>query len=121
MKHQRHGFTVVELIVVITVIGVLAGIVLLSVNGWRQRTESNKVQSDLNAAAAAMEDYRNNNSGYPTNLPSTFTATSGVNVSYTSGSAADYCVNANSATMPGVAYNIQSTGGVPAPKPGTCS
>lgn len=121
MKQKLHGFTVIELLVVITVIGILAGIVLLNMNGWKQHTETSQVQSDLKSAASAMEDYRNNNNGYPTSLPSTFTASQGVTVTYTSGSTTGYCINAKSTTDPTVAYNIQSTGGVPTPRAGTCS
>lgn len=121
MKHMSHAFTVIELIVVITVLGILAGIVLVNMNGWKQRTETSQVQSDLRAAASAMEDARNANNGYPTSLPSTFTASSGVTVTYTSGNAAGYCINATSTADPVIDYYIQSTGGAPAPQLGTCS
>ena len=121
MKQKLRGFTIVELVVVIAIIGILAGIVLLNMKGWKQRTETSQVQSDLKSAASAMEDARNNTNGYPTSLPSTFTASQGVTITYTSGSAAGYCINAKSTADPAVAYNIQSTGGVPAPQAGTCS
>jgi prepilin-type N-terminal cleavage/methylation domain-containing protein len=121
MKQLLRGFTVIELVVVITVLGILAGIVLVNMNGWKQRTEASQVQSDLRSAASAMEDYRNNNNGYPTSLPSTFTASNGVTATYTSGSVAGYCINAKSTADPGIAYNIRSTGGAPTPQAGTCS
>jgi general secretion pathway protein G len=121
MKHRAHGFTAVELIVVIGVLGILAGIVIINMNGWRQRTEANQVQSDLKAVASAMEEYRNANSGYPLSLPATFTASSGVTVTYTSGTSAGYCINGKSTPEPTVAYSIKSTGAMPVPQVGTCT
>lgn len=121
MKHRTHGFTVVELIVVVGAMGILAGIVIFSMSGWRQRSEGNQVQSDLKAVASAMEDYRNTNSGYPLSLPTTFTASNGVTVTYTSGTTAGYCINGKSTPDPTITYSIKSTGRMPVPQAGTCT
>jgi len=120
MKHRTPGFTIVELMIVIVTIGILAGIVILNVNGWKQRTQANQVQSDLKQAVSAMEDYRNTNDGYLVGLPPSFKASSGVTVTYTSGTATGYCINGKITATPTIAYYIQSTGRAPIPQAGTC-
>lgn len=58
MKTSRSGFTIVELIIVIAVIGILASITVVAFNGAQQRARDNKRVSDLQAIADAMELYR---------------------------------------------------------------
>ena len=57
MKMQKKGFTVVELIVAIAVIGILASIVLISWRGYQQRTRDNERKSDMSQLAAALGAY----------------------------------------------------------------
>ncbi len=64
---NRKGYTIVELIIVISVIGILASIILIAYNGIGNRGNDSAVQSDLETAAAQLEAYRVN----PTN-PSEF-------------------------------------------------
>lgn len=58
MKQSRSGFTVVEMIIVIAVIGILAGIVTVAFNGTQQRARDNKRLSDMQAIADAIRLYR---------------------------------------------------------------
>lgn len=60
---MRKGFTVVELIIVITVIGILATIAIVSYNGSQNRAHDGAVQSDLDNAAGLIEGFRVNLSG----------------------------------------------------------
>ncbi len=53
----ERGFTVVELLVVIVVIGILAGIVAFTVPGYQQRTRDNQRKSDVSQIAAALNAY----------------------------------------------------------------
>jgi Tfp pilus assembly protein PilE len=62
------GFSIVELLVVITTIGILAGIVIVSYNGFTSRANDSAVQSDLEGIAGQLEGYRvspNNSSEFP--------------------------------------------------------
>lgn len=60
---MRKGFTVVELIIVIAVIGILATIALVAYNGSQNRAYDGAVQSDLDNAAGLIEAFRVNLSG----------------------------------------------------------
>ncbi|MEI6229052.1 MAG: prepilin-type N-terminal cleavage/methylation domain-containing protein [Candidatus Saccharibacteria bacterium] len=62
---KSKAFTIIELVVVITVIGILATITVVGYGNWRQSVDESVVKSDLQAAAAAMENYRSFNGGYP--------------------------------------------------------
>lgn len=113
-----NGFTIIELIVVITVIGILAGIVVVTYSGWRTNTAKSEVSSDLNSVSAAMESARNFSAGYPSTLPSSFTASPNVSVSLVRSTLTTYCAQATSTAVPSVVYYISSSNKVPTP--GTC-
>lgn len=57
MNTEKKGFTVVELLVVIAVIGILASITLVSWRGHQQRTRDNERKSDMSQLAAALGAY----------------------------------------------------------------
>ncbi len=112
-KYFKSGFTVVELIVIISVIGILAGMSIYGYGQWRASVAQREVQSDLNGVAAAMTDARNFSAGYPASIPSTFTASPRVTLTYVSGSSTTYCVQAASIAVPSVVYSLNSTIGKP--------
>lgn len=66
------GFTVVEILIVITVIGILAGIILVNYNSSRNRANDVTVQDDLEAMSGQLEDYKTSselNLTYPPDKP----------------------------------------------------
>jgi len=56
-QYDNSGFTIVELLVVIAVIAILAGIVLVAYPGYQMRTRDNERKSDLSQAASALSTY----------------------------------------------------------------
>jgi prepilin-type N-terminal cleavage/methylation domain-containing protein len=116
--HRQRGFTIVELLTVIIVIGILASITVFAVSNWRTRTAQGEVQSDLNGVAAAMENAKNFGAGYPATIPTSFQASPNVTVTLMSDSLTNYCVQAASKAVPSVIYSVSSTS--PTPIPGIC-
>lgn len=62
---KSGGFTIVELLIVIVVIGILAAIVIVSYSGIQQRATDAVRQSDIDATAKALELYYVDNGKYP--------------------------------------------------------
>lgn len=91
---------------VIFVIGVLAGIAIVSYGAWRTRTAQNEVSSDLNSYAAAMESARNFGVGYPATTPTSFTASPNVTIFLKTSTSTAYCVQATSTVVSTVVYHV---------------
>ena len=66
-KHGRteHGFTIVELLVVIVVIAILAAITIVAFNGIQQRARDSQRSADIATIAKALEIYYLDQGGYP--------------------------------------------------------
>jgi len=64
-KKSQKGFTLIELLVVIAIIGVLATIVLVSLNTARSKARDTRRMSDLRQVALALEMYYDDNDAYP--------------------------------------------------------
>lgn len=116
---KARGFTLVELMVVIVMIVILAGIVLVSYTNWRQQTAVTAVKNDLIAASSAMNNAVTwSTSGYPAIIPSSFTADPNTTISVVSSSATAYCLKGISQTVSGITYYISTTNR--SPHTGSC-
>lgn len=61
---KSNGFTIVELVIVIVVIGILAGIVAFTVPGYQKRSRDNQRKSDVTQIAAAFNAYALQKNGF---------------------------------------------------------
>ncbi len=64
-QQTKSGFTIVELIIVITVIGILATIGIMSYSGYRVRAEKSSVESTVQQVKLKLGEYYTDNNGYP--------------------------------------------------------
>ena len=88
----QKGFTIVELLVVIVVIGILAAITIVSYTGISQRATVASLQSDLTNASNFLKLDQVVSNGYPASLAA---ANSGKGISASSGTTLRYGFNNN--------------------------
>ena len=65
-KRQRSGFTLLELVVVIIVLGLLAGIVAPQIIGRLSEAKSTTAKTQVELLSVALDGYRLDNGSYPT-------------------------------------------------------
>ena len=62
---NKQGFTIVELLIVIVVIGILAAITIVAYNGVQTRARTSVAQSKIKTIEKALSLYYADNSAYP--------------------------------------------------------
>jgi prepilin-type N-terminal cleavage/methylation domain-containing protein len=117
----RSAFTIVELIVVITVISILAAIVLISYGAWRTSTATSSLKSDLEHAASAMESSRTFSSTYPLTIPSTFTSSASNTIILTLPDTKSFCLDGTTTISSSIKYYIDNLIQANGAAVGTCA
>jgi prepilin-type N-terminal cleavage/methylation domain-containing protein len=65
LNRKQSGFTIVELLIVIVVIGILAGLVITTFNGIQQKGRDTERETDIKALHGQVEAYWANEGRYP--------------------------------------------------------
>jgi len=65
LRKQQSGFTIVELLIVIVVIGILAALVITTYTGIQAKARNSNRQSDVNSVQTHLEAYFAQNGHYP--------------------------------------------------------
>src|ERR1700712_4071145 len=76
LKNKQSGFTIVELLIVIVIIGILAGLVITTFAGMQNRAYDTSVQSDVKNMGSKIEAFYAIQGAYP--LYSTELSTAGI-------------------------------------------
>lgn len=66
---QKKGFTLIEILVAIAIIGILATMLLANFQGIRARARDAQRKRDLNELRTALRLFYNDNQSYPLNTP----------------------------------------------------
>jgi len=100
-KNKQIGFTIVELLIVIVVIGILAAITIVAYNGVQQRARTSAVSSALSQAAKKLAVYQVDNAAYPTtgNLAAAGVSDSQDTTYQYTGSGATFCLTATNGNI----------------------
>ena len=74
LRAKESGFTLVELLIVIVILGVLAAIVVFSVRGINNSSTTSACSADVATVNSALEAYYAQNKAYPASLQALFSA-----------------------------------------------
>ena len=117
-KESNRGFTIIELLIVIVIIGILVAITAVSYNGITKQAKEATAKSDLKQASAQLEIDKaksSTNNQYP-NTTSGLKSSPGTNLEITS-TGSTYCLSATAS--PDIAFHVTNTN--TSPQPGVCS
>lgn len=67
-KNKQKGFSLIELLVVIGIIGMMASLILVGVSKARSQAKNARIAQDINRLNTAMELYYSKNGQYPTTV-----------------------------------------------------
>jgi len=83
IKDKQKGFTIVELLVVIVVIGILAAITIVSYTGISARANTSANQQNASSVVAAAQAFFADNSAYPVTSAASATVITNFNLNNT--------------------------------------
>lgn len=66
MQQRQRGFTLLEIMVVIVILGVLASLVVPNLMGNKEKADRQKAISDIVSLESALDMYKLDNNRYPT-------------------------------------------------------
>jgi prepilin-type N-terminal cleavage/methylation domain-containing protein len=79
LSNDRSGFTIVELLIVIVVIGILAALVIVTYNGIQKKARDSERKTDIKALQGQLEAFWADQAKYPCLVSTTATCTTDLN------------------------------------------
>lgn len=109
-QRSAFGFTIVELLIVIVVIGILAAITFVAYNGVREQAIDSVLKKDASSASSQLEAYRITTGNYPASTNDTNSGT-GLAVSEDTSTEYtllpnDFCLSVTSSLSSTLAYYV---------------
>jgi prepilin-type N-terminal cleavage/methylation domain-containing protein len=104
-QQKKRGFTIVELMVVIAVIGILLSIVVISYSGYQTRAKKSAVNATIQQVKLKLGDYYTDNNSFPKTKADVVTYLNSVNASSV---ATDFNTTKNSTS---IVYTPTASGG----------
>ena len=92
---NMRGFTIIEIIVVVAVVGVMASVTIVGGGSYLDRAAESNTKNSLIEAAREMKKIYNRQGAYPVSLPSNISPLSGVELALLSGGET-FCLQASS-------------------------
>jgi prepilin-type N-terminal cleavage/methylation domain-containing protein len=119
-RTHTHGFTIIELLIVIVVIAILAALSIVTYTGIQNRARETAVQADLSNMARQLGiESAQAEGSYPSVLPSLSSLNSSTSFIYTTDNGdTTFCLTAYNQVNPTIVYNISSSTGIQA---GACT
>jgi len=110
MKYRTRGFTLIELLVVIAIIGILASIVLVSLNSARNKCKDARIIADVQQSRSALETGYNG-AFYPDLIATTNTNCTNANIGNALWANCGNASGPGNASLYNLNYDAQNQGG----------
>lgn len=117
-QHLTSGFTIVEMMTVIIILGILGSLTAFSFGNWQAQMAENELESDLRIAGSALSSAKAFSSASLTSIPSKYNPSKNIVMEATNAPSGQYCLNAYHIKYTSLRKSIRS--GDTAPSDGLC-
>lgn len=93
LRRKQQGFTIVELLIVIVIIGILAAISVVAYNGVSKKANASAIESNLSQAARKLGVLKAEDGAFPADLSASGIADVASYDYYTSANRINYCLS----------------------------